>query len=158
MKLPEIISILLAVISFLTIFILAWRTDLLKELPKNVYSFRKFQLWLWTLVICPLFCLNWGCHPENIPDLNQTALILLGISAGTTVVGEMVSATQTPSKATKLDTKGFWKDILSDEDGQVSLARLQQLIFTFVFIVIFIFRFFDNNETFPANKCHSKFP
>ncbi|HEX6180183.1 MAG TPA: hypothetical protein VFZ47_03010, partial [Chitinophagaceae bacterium] len=151
----QIISIILAVASFLALLIVGVRTDLLREAPGKPYSFRKFQLWIWSTIICPLFSLHWGFHSSDVPDLNQTSLILLGISGATTIVGEMISSTQVsgaaagPLKALRIvapASSNFWQEILQDDKGQISLVRLQQLIFTFIFIAVFIFLFFEKME------------
>ena len=39
----------------------------------------------------------------------------------------------------------FWTDILKDDSGQLSIVRLQQLIFTFAYVVIFLSSFFASN-------------
>lgn len=159
------LAIALAVLSFATILIAGLKTDLLRERPgmDAPYSFRKFQLWIWTLIIAPGFCLNWGfgIAPEGttLPYLNNTALILLGISAATTLTAEMVSSTgvstnaslaannqpAVPLKVNSARTQ-FWNDILKDDSGQLSVVRLQQLIFTFAYAGIYIAMFSAKNE------------
>ena len=52
----------------------------------------------------------------------------------------------------KSDLQGgnFWTDILKDAHGQLSMARLQQAIFTFVYAIIFISQFIKAVfETYP---------
>ena len=44
----------------------------------------------------------------------------------------------------------FFKDILMDDGGQLSVVRLQQLVFTIAFIVIFITQFIlQNMQRYP---------
>lgn len=144
----KIIAIGLAIACFLFILILGLKSYLLQEAgaPGKPYSFHKFQLWIWTLVILPAFILHWGYVPGHIPSINQTSLILLGISGATTMTAEMINDVQkkttTPSlKAVHLNTTGFWRDLLMDDNNQLSIGRLQQLIFTFVYVVIYISSF-----------------
>lgn len=47
------------------------------------------------------------------------------------------------------DSVNFWSDILSDDDGQLSIVRLQQLIFTIAYVVIYISTFFNSHMKYP---------
>jgi hypothetical protein len=147
----SVISIFISILVFLAILIVGWRTDLLKEgnMESKPYSFHKFQLWLWTLIICPSFALYWGRVSGHQPDINVTGLVLLGISGGTTAVAQIINTSQKANpvanpllKSLTVLTTGFWSDILKDDTGQLSIGRLQQLIFTFIYIGIYIFMFF----------------
>jgi hypothetical protein len=162
------VSIILASVVTIIMVVVAATTELLRESPSvqqsppvtPPYSFSRFQLFLWTLVIVPLFALGWGhvglgcatCKPATYM-INTTALILLGISAGTAVSAGVVSSAQqnattpAPVKANS-PSAGFWADILADNNGNFSMARLQQLVFTIVFIGIFITEFFPTFQ-FP---------
>ena len=44
----------------------------------------------------------------------------------------------------KKNSKNFFFDILTDDDSQFSIARLQNFVFTLVFITIYITYFFTN--------------
>ena len=87
----EIISISLALIIFGIIVYVGIKTDILRESIPNVdvkdrmYSLGRFQFWIWTLIICPVFVLYWGYSPGHSIDLNTTAVILLGSPAGVAV-------------------------------------------------------------------------
>ena len=65
------ISVLLAILCFSLIFLIGILTNILREekggskIEKKPYSFSRFQLWLWTLILSPAFVLNWGF---NYPD------------------------------------------------------------------------------------------
>lgn len=152
----KILATGLAIACFAAILLVGFKSNLLKESNEagKPYSFHKFQLWIWTLVILPAFILHWGYVPGHIPSINQTSLVLLGISGATTMTAEMIVATQkngsaAPSlKAVHLNTTGFWRDLLMDDGNQLSIARLQQLIFTFVYVAIYICAFFPKME-FP---------
>lgn len=194
----HIISIALSVISFGIILYVGLKTDVLRESVPNVqlkdrmFSMGRFQLWIWTLVICPVFILYWGFSYSHGIDLNSTAVILLGIPAGVAVTSTVISNSQssnlnqadhvnaeavaqngkmasvahteavdaasdpttekvaptvTPSPAPVVlkmhqKSKSFFIDLISDDSGQLSLGRLQQFIFTIVFIVIYASTFF----------------
>jgi len=54
-----------------------------------------------------------------------------------------------PLKKYMDSSKSFWKDILMDDSGQFSITRLQQLIFTLAYVLVFISSFFYNNLDYP---------
>jgi len=167
MDVLNVISIILAIVCAGVIVWIGVKTNLLREsqAANSPYSFSRFQLWLWTLVIGPLFILNWGFRSQTAPDLNLTCLILLGISAG----GLLTSGIETyvlesyverdkdgkwlegkpPLKKFMESSRSFWKDILMDDNGQLSVTRLQQLIFTFAYVLVFISSFFYNDLEYP---------
>ena len=197
----EIISISLALITFGIILYVGLKTDILRERIPNIdvknrmYSLGRFQFWVWTLVICPVFILYWGYSTGHSIDLNTTAVILLGIPAGVTVTSNVISSSQSGelSETDNMDaqiaaqkkkdvsvaqteavadavagkagaakekvaavsttptptilkmhqvSKSFFIDLISGDDGQISLARLQQLIFTMTFLIIYLSSFF----------------
>lgn len=195
----HIISISLAVISFLIIVYVGLKTDILREkipnlqLKYRMFSLGRFQLWIWTLIICPAFILYWGFSATHGIDLNTTGVILLGIPAGVAITSSVISGSQAsdlsetdhvnaeaaaqnsqnataahinavsgvidpstvdpnapavstnkPPVVLKMHqkSKSFFIDLISDDSGQLSLGRLQQFIFTLVFIVIYSTTFF----------------
>lgn len=145
------VSIIIAIISFIAILIVGFKTDILKgtSTDKNdelKYSFSKFQLWLWSLVICPAFSLYWGFHGKVY--INETSLILLGISAGLPLTSKMISDAQ-GKQISALPFGNFWTDILKDDLGHFSIGRLQNLIFTFIYVVIFVTYLFKNTMDYP---------
>ena len=198
----EVISIALSVITFGIILYIGIKTDILRESIPNVsvkdrmYSFGRFQLWVWTLIICPIFALYWGYSGGHSIDLNTTTIILLGIPSSVAVTSNVISSSQSGEMSqedhidaqvaakTKKDTakahndavaraiagkreaandktngiqtssaptvlkmhqtsKSFFIDLISGDDGQLSLGRLQQLIFTMAFLVIYLSSFFS---------------
>ena len=165
----KVISVILAVVCAGAIVLIGIKTNLLRESSSNdsPYSFSRFQLWIWTLVISPLFILNWGFNAQTVPDLNLTCLILLGISAGGSITSGITTNVldsyaekdkdkdgkwlggKPPLKKYMDSSKSFWKDILMDDNGQFSVTRLQQLIFTFAYVLVFISSFFYNELEYP---------
>lgn len=165
----KVISVILAVVIAVIAVALAAKTDILKVgRPGGAgkqYSFSKFQLFLWTLVICPLFVIHWGFHytPTGFEYINETSLILLGISVGTTVASGGIDVSQlsaqlkgvkslsvTNLKAAGQPSGGFWADILSGNNEEPSVNRLQNLLFTFVYIIIYVTLFIDNGMQYPV--------
>ena len=159
------ISIVFAIVIFLFILYLGLKTDLLREQKKiedriSPYSFSRFQFWLWLLVISPIFILYWGFTKNHIPDINRTSLILVTLSSGAAIISAIVSKSQEDlAKRNNPDislkkmnkTNSFWTDLLKDDNDQLSIGRLQQLIFTIIFVVIYITLFFSSNmEKYPV--------
>ncbi|SHN23272.1 hypothetical protein SAMN04488057_11286 [Cyclobacterium lianum] len=159
METVKIISIIVAVVVVTICCFVAFMTTLLRESSSksSPYSFSRCQLWLWTLIICPAFVLNWGFKNTNLPQINQTSLILLGITIGIGLTAGIVSATQKASakpttllKSNSTTTQGFWIDILLDDNGQFSVGRLQNLLFTLIYITIYVSLFFKGRMEYPS--------
>lgn len=159
-----IVSVILAVLVAILILFIAVKTDILKAGGAHTpYSFSKFQLLLWTLVICPLFAVHWGFHyaDTDFRIINDTSLILLGIALGTTITSTVIDHTQLAAqrrnpaanlavlKVTNTSTSNFWADILSGDDNNPSIQRLQNLVFTLIFIVIYVATFFKKEMQYP---------
>lgn len=167
----DIISNILAVLIFLGYLYFGYFTNILRENGKNSpYSFKKFQLWLWTMVITPLYVIHWGNFTNDIPYINNTGLILLGIATGTFATAQLIANTKldnnpvsTTIKEMTWDNKSIVNQVSNptaptysfyslikdgDGDGNLSLGRLQCLVFNIVFAIIYICYFFDNHK-FP---------
>lgn len=159
----QIISIIVAIVVLVIILLVGFLTTLLRETNDRTkaYSFSRFQLFLWTMTIVPIFSVHWGFRyfPGTDKELvNTTALILLGISSAVTLTSSVVSAVQLAGNnklakplTLKLQrqTQGLWIDILTDDQGQFSVTRLQQLVFTLVYIVIYVSSFFGKSKALP---------
>ncbi len=166
----QIISIIAAIVVFAAVLILGFKTKLLREkdLPGSPYSLSKFQLWLWTLILGPAFILHWGYHDDT--HINNTFLILIGISASVTLTSGMMTQaniarnnanivkglTATPLKANG-SSAGFWIDLLKGDSDSLSVERLQHLVFTFVYICIYVSYFFSCQQTSASSPCLMNF-
>jgi len=156
----KMISIVIAIIFVLFIFLVGIKTELLRETSKSdaPYSFSRVQLWLWTIVIAPCFSLNWGFKIPPVASINNTSLALLGISIGVASTAIMVASTQAAAEAknptgitfkANQKTNKWFIDILADGSGQLSITRLQQLVFTCIYIAIYLSFFFTNGMKYP---------
>lgn len=157
------IGIAMAIIVFILIGYLGFKSDVLKE-PGGKYSFRNFQLWIWTLLVCPIFTIHWGFHPDAAKAINLTSIILLGIPVATKLIGDVITANQISQKSSASATvialmpatlkaqdpnsKGFFIDILSDDHGHISIGRVQNFIFTLIYIVIYVSYFFTHDKEY----------
>lgn len=180
----QFISYVFAIILVLFSIIIARNTTLLRETndPESLYSFSRFQLYLWTTTIAPIFLLHWATTQKM--SINNQTLILLGISLATTVSSIVISENPTVKKpvgsntnpnevrvtkknihkdfsgdlaenivkrvdregneANQVKSEGLIKDVLKDDKGQFSIPRFQNLVFTLIFIFIYITFFFKS--------------
>ncbi|MCF0075662.1 hypothetical protein LZD49_34640 [Dyadobacter sp. CY261] len=161
------ISIATAIIVAAIALIVVFKTQILRETNSNTspYSLSKFQLWLWTSVICPLFAIHWGWHFPLDPSINDTSLILLGIAGGVTLTSSILTQVSFANKRDKItkniekglsaankdlpklkiekESKGFWVDLLTGDGETMPVERLQNLIFTFVYVIVYVAFFFS---------------
>ncbi len=120
------------------------------EIRDASYSYSRSQLLWWTLIIMTCFAVDFALTGAANGIMNNTALTLLGISAGTTVAGRVIDNSQ--GNDANIDqhqnhkSEGFWMDILSDQNG-VSIHRFQSVLFNIGFGVAFISHFIDNIPT-----------
>jgi len=109
---------------------------------KRPFSFSRVQLLWWMLIIAFCFLQHYGDTFE-LPDINATCLILMGIGMGTTTIAVVLdgrqrrAAEQQGTSVTQdQESQGFFTDILSDDSG-LSVHRLQALAFNVIYGVAF---------------------
>jgi len=114
------------------------------------YSYSRSQLFWWTIIIMTCFAVDFAMTGAANGIMNNTALTLLGISAGTTVAGRVIDNSQGNDNSVTMHqhdkSEGFWMDILSDQNG-VSIHRFQSVLFNIGFGVAFISHFIDSIPT-----------
>lgn len=143
------------VIAILLFLVLVLKTNILKDQSvcktNKPFSLAKVQLAIWSLTIFCCFThilgtLNFDIGGESKLAIGSTALILLGISGGATILGKTIDDSDISKTADDGSTiermqdkpsKGFIKDILSDKNG-ISLHRTQQVMFTVALVVAYI--------------------
>jgi hypothetical protein len=145
------ISIILSISCFIVILLVGLLTSILRATKEitSPYSFSRFQLWLWTLIIIPIFSLKWGHSDVLEVTINETSLILLSISGALTLTSTVITHVHVKARQkvkADLPSKNFFFDILVDENGQFSIGRLQNFVFTLVFAVIYITYFFKKSD------------
>lgn len=138
-----------------TVIALGARTTLLRDSdPKQpdyrmrAFSLAKSQQAFWTIVIIGSFIFVYFSQGVCVDVLNNTALLLLGISTGTTALTAVLPK-KDPAKPNEPPPpagqdhvppslhENFLDDILSDNEG-INIHRLQMVIWTVVFGGIFI--------------------
>lgn len=109
------------------------------------FSLARVQLAVWTVIISSsflyiVFCLSSdaNCPPCLKIPINETALILMGISVATTLTGNVIDKSQMDRpRHQDHPSRGFFIDILSDENG-MSIHRFQNILWTSVAITIYL--------------------
>jgi hypothetical protein len=152
----------IALSGIFAIFItLAINTRLLRDVVANLgalgdqmppFSLARTQLALWITIIASLYiyAILWDHKPDV--DLNTTALILMGISAGTYAAGAVLDTTEMeqgiPRSQDHPSSGNFFIDIVSDKDG-VSVHRFQNVVWTIVAVIVYIYKY--NNPEHPKD-------
>lgn len=138
----------------------------LQRLIKNVsaqekirdasYSYSRTQLMWWTFIVITCALVDYGITGTLNGIMSSTALTLIGIGAGTSVAGRVIDNSQSNDASLTLHqhnaSKGFWMDILSDQDG-VSIHRFQSVLFNIGFGFAFITQFIGKMQEFVCTTC-----
>ena len=158
-----LLFMLLIIMSFIC---LAATTDLLRDLvgnPKRIdaqkliesyqnnpnpvrspFSLARTQLgfWITTIACIYIYAILWDQY--EITKINNTALLLMGISAGTFATGAIIDTSENadgiPRSQDEPGSGNFLKDILSDKDG-ISVHRFQNVVWTVIALIIYIYRY-----------------
>ncbi|TCO23813.1 hypothetical protein EV200_105287 [Pedobacter psychrotolerans] len=118
----------------------------LSKSPKNItspYSLEKVQLGLWTVVIsCSYLYLSLFKGDCSETEINQTALVLLGIFSCTAVTSKIIDKREIKDQRPRhqnTPSLGFFTDILSDDLG-ISIHRFQHVVWTMVGVSIYLYK------------------
>ncbi|WP_207429033.1 hypothetical protein [Pedobacter sp. SYSU D00535] len=108
---------------------------------ENPYSLSRVQLAVWTVIIsCSYIYLELCMGNCNSTDINQTALVLMGIGAGVTAAGSIMDNREIQNGTPRhqnAPSEGFFVDLLSDDQG-ISIHRFQNVVWTFIAMVIYL--------------------
>ncbi|GAA4341673.1 hypothetical protein [Flaviaesturariibacter amylovorans] len=117
--------------------------DLTQPKPQP-YSWSRVQLAWWTVIVLSSFiAVMWkgflkdGSTLYIAPELDKSAIILLGISGLTSIAARSLDANNNGGQAQHGSGESFFLDILSDHSG-ISISRFQTVVFNFVFGLWFI--------------------
>ncbi|WP_158826621.1 hypothetical protein [Mucilaginibacter lacusdianchii] len=107
----------------------------------NPFSLSRVQLAVWTVVIaCSYIYLELCMGNCSTTGINQTALILMGISAAVTTGSTLMDKREIQDgrdRHQNAPSEGFFVDILSDDNG-ISIHRFQNVIWTAIAIIIYL--------------------
>jgi hypothetical protein len=107
------------------------------------FSLTKVQFGVWTVVIASAYIYLSLCVGDlNLETINKTALVLMGISAGTAVASTIMDKNEMSDNRPRHQnspSQGFMIDILSDDNG-ISLHRFQNFTWTLIAIIVYLYK------------------
>lgn len=107
------------------------------------YSLTKVQFGLWTVIISSVYIYLSLCKGDCAAgSINQTALILMGVFAGSTVASSIIDKNEINDSRPRYQnapSQGFFVDILSDATG-VSISRFQNFVWTIIAMIVYIYK------------------
>ena len=110
---------------------------------KAPFNLTKVQFGLWTVIISSVYIYLSLCKGDCAGgNINQTALILMGIFAGTTVASSIIDKNEINDNRPRHQnspSQGFFIDILSDSNG-ISISRFQNLVWTVIAMVVYLYK------------------
>lgn len=125
----------------IVMFLFAAKTDALRDTPalggpKRPYSLGRAQMAWWFFLVVLSFSFIWLVTGDR-DTIPPSVLGLIGISSATALAAAVIGprVADTPIRG----SQGWWKDLVADEDGAVTLDRLQIVVWTLVLSGIFLF-------------------
>lgn len=110
----------------------------------TAFSLARTQLAIWITVIACVYIYAVLWDRLYIIKINDTALLLMGISAGTFAVGAILDTVEIQQGINRHQDRqvsaGFFRDILSDSNG-ISIHRFQNVVWTVVAIICYFYRY-----------------
>ena len=111
----------------------------INKIPKP-FSLARSQLGVWTLAIgCSYVYLELCKYvPTQELPFDSTLLALMGISAGTAAISNVIDNNTTlEQQGLQGPSAGFFADILSDQNG-INIHRFQNVIWTVIAVVLYL--------------------
>lgn len=107
------------------------------------FSLTKVQFGIWTVIIASAYIYLSLCKGDlNMDSINKTALVLMGIFAGTAVASSIIDKNEVSDSRPRHQNKpsqGFFIDILSDDNG-ISLHRFQNFAWTIIAVIVYLYK------------------
>jgi len=126
----------------IVMFVVAARTDALRDTPaagglKRPYSLGRAQMAWWFFLVVLSYSFIWLVTGDR-DTIPPSVLGLIGISSATALAAAVI-APRVNDRAPERQSEGWWKDLVADEQGAVTLDRLQIVVWTLVLSGIFLF-------------------
>lgn len=110
---------------------------------RNPFSLTKVQFGVWTVIISSSYIYLSLCKGDCAEGpINKTALVLMGIFAGTAVASTIQDKKEIDENRPRHQnspSRGFFIDMLSDDTG-ISLHRFQNLVWTMIAMTVYLFK------------------
>jgi len=130
----SILSILIFVACF---YILMRKSNMLRGGTDGTpYSLAQTQLAFWTLIVSISYLYIYATT-QDIPDIPEKVLWLLGISITTTGGAKIIDNNKEVGQFKYPASKGFWVDIFSDNFG-INIHRFQMVLWTLIMGLLFV--------------------
>jgi hypothetical protein len=110
---------------------------------KAPFNLAKVQFGVWTVIISSVYIYLSLCKGDCAAgNINQTALVLMGIFAGTTVASSIIDKNEINDSRPRFQnspSQGFFIDILSDNNG-ISISRFQNFVWTIIAMAVYLYK------------------
>ena len=107
------------------------------------FSLSKVQFGMWTVIIASCYIYLSLCKGDCAEGpINKTALVLMGISAGSAIASTIIDKKEINDSRPRhqnTPSQGFFIDILSDDKG-ISLHRFQNFVWTLIAIAVYLYK------------------
>ena len=107
------------------------------------FSLTKVQFGVWTVIISSVYIyLSLFKGDCAAAPINKTALVLMGIFAGTAVASSLIDKNEIGDNRPRHQngpSQGFFIDILSDDNG-ISIHRFQNFAWTIIAITVYLYK------------------
>jgi len=100
------------------------------------YSLGRTQMAIWFAFSIGVGIFLWIIYAD-LPTINSSLLILLGISGSTTAINLL--SDNDSGKKKYLPSKGFWTDITTGWDDQTKIYRYQSILINFLLLLVGIY-------------------
>ena len=110
---------------------------------RNPFSLTKVQFGVWTVIISSSYIYLSLCKGDCAEGpINKTALVLMGIFAGTAVastIQDKKDIDENRPRHQNSPSRGFFIDMLSDDTG-ISLHRFQNFVWTLIAMTVYVYK------------------
>jgi hypothetical protein len=110
---------------------------------RNPFSLTKVQFGVWTVIISSSYIYLSLCKGDCAEGpINKTALVLMGIFAGTAVASTIQDKKEIDENRPRHQnspSRGFFIDMLSDDTG-ISLHRFQNFVWTMIAMTVYLYK------------------
>jgi hypothetical protein len=109
------------------------------------YSLAQFQMAVWFFLVVAAYVFIWLICGE-LDTITDSVLGLIGIGSATAIGAAVIDQNKATVDAATQATRGFLRDIMSDNAGAISLHRFQMFVWTLVLGLIFVVSVYNGLE------------
>jgi hypothetical protein len=109
------------------------------------YSLSQFQMAVWFFLVIAAYIFIWLICDE-LDTITDSVLGLIGIGSATAIGAAVIDQNKATIDAATRTTRGFLRDVMSDNTGAISLHRFQMFVWTLVLGLIFVVSVYNGLE------------